>query len=84
MVGRLHNKKRKAEQEEQERRAKVKPVDMSLVARSVRAQWDTEAPIGDTRLVACACGRKMCWHLAGATHVTFKCTKCGGRQTLIR
>jgi len=84
MIGRLYNKMRKAERDERDRRARVRPWDPSLVDKSLRKLWDGDEPIGDTRMIVCACGRRARWHLAGATRVTFRCKKCGGKQTLIR
>lgn len=83
MIGRLYNKMRKQMREERESEAKAKLHDMSLVDKKLRDLWNTDEPIGSTRMVICACGHKRRWQI-GEFPVTFKCSKCGGRQTLIR
>jgi len=83
MIGRLYNKMRKELRDENERHARAKLNEMSSTDRTSKEIWNTDKPIGRTRMVICACGHKKRWEI-GQFPVTFKCTKCGGRQTVIR
>lgn len=80
MVGRIHNRERKRREFEREHKAKIRPVDMSLVAKSSLHFWDTDDPIGDTRMIKCECGNKKRFHIALGVRVVFRCGKCRRRQ----
>jgi hypothetical protein len=82
MVGRLHNKARKQREFEREAQAKVRPVDMSLIAKSCLHYWQHDGPVGDTRMIKCFCGHKRRFHIALGTRTFFRCSKCGARQEL--
>jgi len=80
MVGRIHNKERKRREFEREHRAKIRPFDFTLVDKSLRARWNTDEPIGDTRMIVCECGRRQRFHVALGIRVGFVCSKCRRRQ----
>lgn len=86
MIGRLYNKARK-EREREEQKERLRPQWERFIAeqdrhRELRELWDSEAPWRNTRRIKCACGNTARFDIPEFP-VTFKCTKCGGRQTVI-
>lgn len=86
MIGRLYNKMRKerAQAEEMERR---RPQLERFLAeqKSTQAFYEllaSDAPWRNTRRIKCACGNTARFDIPQFP-VTFRCEKCGGRQTVI-
>ncbi len=86
MIGRLFNKARK-ERELDEQKERMRPQWERFVAEHKRRQevyeiWESDAPWRNTRRIKCACGNTARYDIPKLP-ATFRCQKCGGRQTLI-
>jgi hypothetical protein len=87
MIGRLFNKMRK-QRELDEQRERLRPQEeKSRAAREREAAlhtlWESDEPWKNTRRIRCLCGNTVRYSIPELP-TTFACTKCGGRQTLIR
>ncbi|MBX3547750.1 MAG: hypothetical protein KF748_01205 [Xanthobacteraceae bacterium] len=83
MIGRLYNKMRKEMRNTEERRAQVRPFDISLVDKKLRHLWNNDDPINDTRVIKCECGNRKRFHIpAYAKGIAFRCSKCRKRVVL--
>lgn len=87
MIGRLYNKMRQEQKREEERECS-RPQEERMRANieqreAMRALLESEAPWRNTRRVKCACGNTARFDIPNFP-ITFACSKCGSRQTLLR
>lgn len=87
MIGRLYNRARKEREREKERELR-RPQEEAARQQRLRidefwAIMESDKPWGNTRRIRCGCGNTVRFSIPEFP-ITFKCTKCGGRQTLLR
>ena len=87
MIGRLYNKMRK-ERKREELRERLQPQEEQLRAEFLAGQTlyallESDAPWRNTRRIKCACGITVRYDIPRFP-ITLACTKCGGRQTLLK
>lgn len=86
MIGRLYNKMRQERVREEERERRRPATEHFLAERKSRDEFyallDSDAPWRNTRRIKCACGNTARYDIPQFP-VTFRCTQCGGRQTVV-
>ena len=86
MVGRLFNKMRKEREREEEWERRRPQHEAALARHKAHLAWialmATDEPWQNTRRIRCACGNTTRFSIP-EYRVTLRCTKCGGRQTVI-
>jgi hypothetical protein len=66
-----------------ERRAQIRPFDISLVDKKLRHLWANDEPVQDTRVIKCECGNRKRFHIpVYAKGAAFRCKQCGRRHVL--
>ena len=87
MIGRLYNKARKEREREKEREIRRPQEDAAREHRRRQDEFwtlmESDEPWRNTRRIRCACGNTVRFSIPEFPS-TFKCTQCGGRQTLLR
>lgn len=87
MIGRLYNKMRNEREREKLRERFRLQEERSRAElgshQALYALLDSDAPWRNTRRIKCACGNTVRYDLP-TLPITLVCTKCGGRQTLLK